>query len=67
MKSPDRSPTIVASTKPPVVPHAKPVFAPTRIEDVFGCLRYAGEPKTLAEMDAGIAEEVKARHARGRY
>ena len=42
-------------------------FAPTRPEDVFGCLSYKGKPKTLEQMDAGIAAEVKLRHARGRY
>jgi AbrB family looped-hinge helix DNA binding protein len=45
---------------------AKP-FPPTRIEDVAGCLRYMGKPKTLAQMDATIGIEVKARRARGRY
>ncbi len=43
------------------------LFAPTRPEDVFGCLPYSGKPKAVEEMDAGIAEEVKRRHARGRY
>jgi len=42
-------------------------FAPTRPEDVFGCLSYAGEPKSVEQMDAGIAAEAKRRHARGRY
>ena len=42
-------------------------FAPTRPVDVFGCLPYAGEAKSIEQMDAGIAEEVKRRHARGRY
>ena len=41
-------------------------FAPTRPEDVFGCLPYASRAKSIEEMDAGIAEEVKRRHARGR-
>lgn len=45
---------------------AKP-FPPTRIEDVAGCLRYTGKPKTLAQMDSAIKTEVKARRARGRY
>ncbi len=43
------------------------IFAPTRPEDVFGCLQYKGSPKSIAEMDAGIATEAKRRHARGRY
>ena len=44
----------------------KPV-PPTRFEDVFGCLKYKGRPKTIAQMNQAIAKEVRARHARGRY
>ena len=40
---------------------------PSRLEDVAGCLPYTGKPKTLAQMEAAIAAEVKARRARGRY
>jgi hypothetical protein len=46
---------------------AAPLFAVTRPKDVFSCLRHAGPPKTLAEMKAGIAAEVRRRHARNRY
>lgn len=42
-------------------------FAPTRPEDVFGCLPYEGKPKSIDEMEAEIAMEVKRRHERGRY
>lgn len=42
-------------------------FPPTKIEDVAGMLKYKGRPKTLAEMDRGIAKEVRRRHALGRY
>lgn len=42
-------------------------FAQTRPEDVFGCLAYKGRPKSIEEMEAGIAMEAKRRHARGRY
>ena len=42
-------------------------LAPTRLEDVFGCLRYTGKPKSIAEMDAAIDEEVRRRRDRGRY
>lgn len=42
-------------------------FAQTRPEDVFGCLSYKGSPKSVEEMEAGIATEAKRRHARGRY
>ena len=43
------------------------LFKPARFEDVFGCLRYRGKPKTLAEMERAIAKAVAERHARGRY
>ena len=43
------------------------VFAPTRPEDVFGCLPSKGGPRSVEEMDAGIVAEAKRRHARGRY
>ena len=42
-------------------------FSPTRPEDVFACLPYKGKPKSVEQMDAGIAAEAKRRHARGRY
>ena len=42
-------------------------FARTRPEDVFGCLPSKGSPKSIEEMEAGIAMEAKRRHARGRY
>ncbi len=40
----------------------EPVFAETRLEEVFGCLAYRGTPKTLEEMDAGVLAEAKRRH-----
>ncbi|HEY4113523.1 MAG TPA: AbrB/MazE/SpoVT family DNA-binding domain-containing protein [Rhizomicrobium sp.] len=43
------------------------LFPPTRPEDVFGCLKYKGQPKTIEEMNAAIAAEVRRRRARGRY
>lgn len=42
-------------------------FAPTRPEDVFGCLSYKGEPKPVEDMEAGIATEARRRHEWGRY
>ena len=54
---------IVEDTADGVLLRAAPLFAPTRVEDVYGCLPYAGPPKTPEDMDAGIAAEVKRRHA----
>ena len=44
-----------------------PLFPPTTPDQVLGSLRYQGKPKTLQEMQAGIAAEARRRHARGRY
>ena len=40
-------------------PPAAPLFAPSRIEDVYGCLRHNGPPISLEEMDAAIIAEAK--------
>jgi len=58
---------VVEDTPNGVLLKLAPAFAPTRPEDVRGMLAYKGKPKTIEEMDAGIAEEVRRRHARGRY
>jgi AbrB family looped-hinge helix DNA binding protein len=42
-------------------------FRETRLEDVVGCLKYTGTPKTVEEMDQGIALQIKKRHDIGRY
>ncbi len=39
----------------------------TTLDQVAGCLRWTGKPKTLAQMDKAIAREVKRRHDLGRY
>ena len=58
---------VVEETAEGVLLKAAPLFAPTRPEDVAGMLAYSGPPKTLAEMDRAIGDEIKARRARGRY
>jgi len=58
---------LVEDTPDGVLLRAAPAFLPTRPEDVAGMLAYDGRPKTLEEMEAGIAAEVRRRHARGRY
>lgn len=35
-----------------------PLFRPTTMDEVFGSARYHGSPRTLEEMDEGIAEAV---------
>jgi bifunctional DNA-binding transcriptional regulator/antitoxin component of YhaV-PrlF toxin-antitoxin module len=57
----------VEETQDGILLTAAPLFPPPTPAQVFGCLRYQGEPKTLQEMRDGIAVEVRRRHARGRY
>lgn len=42
-------------------------FPRTTLDQVIGCLRWKGKPKTLAQMDAAIRREVMRRHDSGRY
>lgn len=58
---------IVEATKEGVLLRPVKPFLPTRIEDVMGCLKYTGKPKTIAEMDQAIIDEIRLRHARGEY
>ena len=56
---------VVEDTADGVLLRTAPAFAPTHSKDVFASLPFRGKPKTLAEMEAGIAREAKRRHARG--
>lgn len=58
---------VVQETPQGVLLRPAPLFPPSRPEDVFGSLPHQGPPKTIEEMNAGIAAEVRRRHARGRY
>jgi hypothetical protein len=42
-------------------------FQETRLEDVAGCLKYTGRPKTISQMERGIQRQIKKRHDSGRY
>ena len=55
---------IVEDTPEGVLLKPAPVFEPANPEEVFGCLKVSGLPKTLEEMDAGILAEARRRHAR---
>ena len=37
------------------------------LEEVAGCLRRPGKAKSIEEMDAAVAAEVRGRRDRGRY
>jgi hypothetical protein len=57
----------VEETPEGVLLKPEPLFSPTRIEDVSGSLKYKGKAKSIEEMNAAIAAEVRRRHARGEY
>ena len=52
---------IVIDTGDGVLLKPKKVFPETKIEDVAGCLNYTGRPKSLKEMEEGIAKGVAER------
>jgi AbrB family looped-hinge helix DNA binding protein len=58
---------VVEDTIDGVLLKPAPLFVPTHPKDVFGSLSQAGPPKTLEQMDAGIAQEARRRHARSRH
>lgn len=45
---------------------AKPLFKPTTVDDVFGCLKdaYGGPAKTIEEMNKGVLDEAARRWKR---
>ena len=53
----------VESTADGVLLKPLPVFVETRPEDVFGSLPFEGVAKSPEEMDAGVREEARRRHA----
>jgi AbrB family looped-hinge helix DNA binding protein len=56
---------LVEDTPEGVLLRPAALFPATKPKDVFASLPYDGKPKTLGEMEAGIAIEVRRRHARG--
>jgi AbrB family looped-hinge helix DNA binding protein len=57
---------VVEDTADGVLLRAVKAFAVSRLEDVAGCLRTAGKPRTIAEMDGAIDDEIRARCDRAR-
>ena len=58
---------VVEETRDGVLLRAASPFAPTRREDVFGSLDAKGKHVSDKDFDKAIADEVRRRHARGRY
>ena len=51
----------VENTPDGVLLKSEPVFAVSRVEQVFGSLAFAGKAKTIEEMDAAVAAEARRR------
>src|SRR3954447_7643021 len=54
----------IESTPDGVLLKPASLFPPAKTADVFGSLPYRGKPKSVEEMEAGIAAEARRRHAR---
>jgi AbrB family looped-hinge helix DNA binding protein len=54
----------VENTPDGVLLRPVPDFPTTKPADVFGCLAFAGKPKTLVDMEKGILSEARRRYAR---
>ena len=51
----------VERTENGVLLKAEPIFPPTKIEDVFGSLKYDGPPISIEEMNESIVREARRR------
>ena len=58
---------IVEETRDGVLLRPASPFPPTNLDDVFGCLDARGRHAKIEDFDQAIADEVRRRHARGRY
>jgi AbrB family looped-hinge helix DNA binding protein len=58
---------VVEETREGVLLRPASPFPPTKVEDVFGCLDASGKHVKIEDFDKAIANEVRRRHARGRY
>jgi AbrB family looped-hinge helix DNA binding protein len=58
---------VVEETRDGVLLRPASPFPPTRHEDVFGSLDAKGKHVSDEDFDKAIADEVRRRHARGRY
>lgn len=53
---------ILIETEDGVVLKAAPPFKTSTIDDVAGSLKYSGKPKSIEEMNEGIAKAARERH-----
>lgn len=58
---------VVENTNDGVLLRPVKALAPSRLDEVVGCLRTTRPPASIAEMDDAVAAEIAARRDRGRY
>jgi AbrB family looped-hinge helix DNA binding protein len=61
---------VVEETQEGVLLRPEKPFPPITVDEFIAVLekrKYKGKPKTIEEMDTAIANEMRRRHARGRY
>ena len=51
---------IVEETDQGILLRPQKLFSQTRVQEVAGCLKYDGQPKTLEEMEEAIRKSVTA-------
>ena len=54
----------VENTKDGVLLKAGPIFPPTTVDEVFGCLKYDGPPLSIEDMDRAVEREARRRARR---
>jgi len=54
---------LIVESRDGVLLTSPPLFEPTCLDDVAGCLQYTGRAKTLDDMNMAIAEGVKQTYA----
>jgi AbrB family looped-hinge helix DNA binding protein len=55
---------LVEETPDGVLLKPAPAFPATRLEDVFGLLKYEGPAKSIEEMEAAVLAEARRQHDR---
>ena len=50
---------ILTDTGNGILIQPKPPFSPTTLNEVAGCLKYNGSPKTLEDMEAAIRQGIQ--------
>lgn len=56
--------TVEETSEGVLLRRSDPLFPPTRLEDVYGCLRYEGPPISVEDMHRGAEDEADEQYRR---